>query len=150
MGVFEKVLHEHEPTASAVALTPPYAFAAIVVGAFNADGRSTPDELRRANEIFGSIKLFKQPPSEPVETIVGRVLHLFETQGAADVATLAARSLPEDLRLPAFTIAVDLVLADGDASPEERAFIDNLQSLLRISDADATKIVDVIIIKNSV
>ena len=150
MGVFEKVMQQRQPVTEGVSFTPPYAFAAIVVGAFNADGRGAPEEVRRANEIFSSTKLFKQPDSEPVETVVQRVLQLFQTHGADAVATLAANSLPEDLRLPVFTIAVDLVLADGEASAEERTFIDNLQALLRISDADAAKIVDVIIIKNSV
>lgn len=149
MGVFERVIQERQPAAETVALTPRYAFAAIVVSALNADGRGAPEEVRRANEIFASTKLFKDPHGEPIDTVVEQVLHLLATQGLDAVATLATRSLPEDLRLPAFTIAVDLVLADGEAAPDERKFIDELQARLRISDEDATKIVDVIIIKNS-
>jgi hypothetical protein len=49
-----------------------------------------------------------------------------------------------------FSITVDLVLADGEASTEERKFIDGLQGLLQLPDEDAVKIVDVISIKNSV
>jgi uncharacterized tellurite resistance protein B-like protein len=150
MGIFEKVLHERQPSGEGMALTPPYAFAAIVLGAFNADGRGSQDEVRRANEIFASTRLFRQPHGEAADTVVQRVLHLCETRGADAVASLAARSLPDDLRLPAFTLAVDLVLADGEATAEERTFIDELQARLQISDADAAKIVDVIIIKNSV
>lgn len=49
-----------------------------------------------------------------------------------------------------FTIAVDLVMADGQASTEERKFIDGLQGLLQVPDETAMKIVEVIIMKNSV
>lgn len=150
MGVFERVLHDRQPIAENVALTPRSAFAAIVVGALNADGRGAPEEVRRANEIFASTKLFRDAKSEPVNTVVEHVLHLLATQGADALTALAAQALPSELRLPTFTIAADLVLADGEATTEERTFIDDLQAKLDISDADATKIIDVIITKNSV
>ncbi len=149
MGVFERVLQARQPPTENVALTPRSAFAATIVGALNADGRGAPEEVRRANEIFASTKLFKGPNSEPVNTVVEQVLHLLATQGADTLAALAAKSLPEELRLPAFAIATDLVLADGDATAEERRFVDDLQARLQISDEDAAKIVDVIMIKNS-
>ena len=78
------------------------------------------------------------------------LVELFGVHGTEAVVALGAKALPPDLRTPAFAIAVDLVLADGEASIEERKFIDGLQELLQIPDEDAVKIVDVIIIKNSV
>jgi hypothetical protein len=75
----------------------------------------------------------------------------FSSSSAYGTDTIAPRreSLPPDLRGPAFAVAVDLVLADGQASIEERRFIDRLQPLLEISDDDAPKIVDVMIVENS-
>jgi uncharacterized tellurite resistance protein B-like protein len=150
MGIFEKVMQERQPVSENVTLTPRQAFAAIVVGAFNADGRVAPEEAVRVNEIFSSTKLFRGPSSEPPHAVLERVLELFKSHGAEAVVTLAARVLPAELRAPTFAIAVDLVLADGEASTEERRFIDGLQELLQIPDEEASKIVDVIIVKNSV
>lgn len=148
MGVFEKVMQERHPTES-VTLTPREAFAAIVVGAFNAGGRAAPEEAVRVNEIFNSTKLFRQSSAEPVKAVLDRVVQLFGMYGTEDTVALAGKALPVDLRAPAFAIAVDLVLADGEASDEERKFVDRLQGLLQIPDEDAMKIVDVIIVKNS-
>ena len=150
MGIFEKVMHERHPISESVTLTPREAFAAIVVGAFNADGRVAPEEGLRVNEIFNSTKLFRQPSAEPTKAVLERVLELFGMHGAEAIVTAGAKALPPDLRAPAFAVAVDLVLADSEASVEERKFIDGLQDLLQISDEDAMKIVDVIIVKNSV
>ena len=150
MGIFEKVMQERRPISENVTLTPREAFAAIVVAAFNADGRVAPEEAARVNEIFNSTKLFRQPSAEPTKPVLDRVMELFGAHSAEAIVAIAAKALPPALRAPAFAIAVDLVLADGEASIEERKFIDGLQDLLQLPDEDAVKIVDVIIIKNSV
>jgi hypothetical protein len=150
MGIFEKVMQERHPPSESVTLTPRQAFAAIVIGAFTANGRGAPEETLRVNEVFNSTRLFRQPSSESVQAVVDHVTELFGTHGAGPIVTLAAKALPAELRAPAFAIAVDLVLADGQASLDERKFIDGLQGLLQIPDEEAMKIVDVIIVKNSV
>ena len=150
MGVFEKVMQERHPTSERITLTPREAFAAIVIDAFNADGRVAPEEAARVNEIFSSTKLFRQPSAQPAKAVLDRVVELFGMHGTEAIVAIAAKALPPDLRAPAFAVAVDLVLADGEASVEERKFIDGLQDLLQLPDEDAAKIVDVILVKNSV
>jgi uncharacterized tellurite resistance protein B-like protein len=149
MGVFEKVMQQRQPLGENVVLSPRQAFAAIVVGAFNADGRVAPEEAVRVNEIFSSTRLFRSQPAEPAHAVLDRVLELTNRHGAEAVMAVAARVLPPELHAPAFAIAVDVVLADGEASVEERRFIDTLQALLQIADEDAAKIVEVILVKNS-
>lgn len=149
MGIFEKVMQERQPAPGEVALTPRQAFAAIVVGAFKTNAGGSPEETLRVNEIFNSTRLFREPSSEPTQTVVDRVVELLDAHGADAVVTLAAKALPPELRAPVFAIAVDLVLADGQATTEERKFIDGLQGLLEIPDEAAMKMVDVIVIKNS-
>ena len=150
MGIFEKVMQEDDPASESLVMTARQAFAALVLGAFNSDGRVAPEETLRINEIFNSTKLFRQPSAEPTQAVLDRILKLFELHGFEPVVTTAAKALPEELRAPVFTIAVDLVMADGQASGEERKFIDGLQALLHVPDETALKIVEVIIIKNSV
>jgi uncharacterized tellurite resistance protein B-like protein len=150
MGIFEKAIQERHPASESIKLTPREAFAAIVVGAFKADGRVAEEEAVRVNEIFNSTRLFRQPTAEPVHGVLERVVELFRVYGTEAIVGLAAEALPPELRPPAFAVAVDLVLADGNATAEERTFIDGLQELFKISDEDAIKIVDVIIVKNSI
>jgi uncharacterized tellurite resistance protein B-like protein len=150
MGVFEKVLQDRRPPPESVALTPRQAFAAIIIAASNADGRVGPEEARRVNDIFNSTKLFRQPGAMAVEGVLDQVVELFQRHGTEAIVAQAAKALPPELRAPTFAVAVDLVLADGEATREERTIIDGLQDLLQIVDEDAIKIVDVIIVKNSV
>jgi hypothetical protein len=150
MGIFERVMQEHDPSLQSLALTTPQAFAALVLGALNADGRGAPEETLRINELFNSTRLFRQPSAEPAQAILEHVLELFETHGLGPVVTAAAKALPSELRGPVFAIAADLVMADGQATGEERKFIDGLQGLLQVPDETAMKIVEVILIKNSV
>jgi hypothetical protein len=150
MGIFERVMQEHDPSLQSLALTTRQAFAALVLGALNSDGRGTPEETLRINELFNSSRLFRQPSAEPAQAVLGHVLKLFEMHGFGPVVMAAAKALPPELRAPAFTVAVDLVMVDGQASGEERKFIDGLQGLLQVPDETAMKIVEVIIMKNSV
>jgi hypothetical protein len=150
MGIFERVMQEHDPSLHSLALTTRQAFAALVLGALNSDGRGTPEEMLRINGLFNSTRLFRQPSAEPAQAVLERVVDLFNVHGFGVVLGAAAKALPEELRAPVFAIAVDLVLADGQASGEERKFIDGLQALLQVPDEAALKIVEVILIKNSV
>src|SRR3990172_9313258 len=122
MGIFERAVQEHDPAAGDPALTPRQAFAALLLGALNADGRATSEETGRLNEIFNSTRLFGQPSAEPTQAVLDRALQLFEQRGFGPTVTAAAKALPEVLRTPVFTIAVDLVMADGQATGEECKF----------------------------
>jgi hypothetical protein len=57
-------------------------------------------------------------------------------------------AIPPDLRATVFAVAADLVLADARIDGREKAFVDHLQAALKVDDATALKIVEVLIIKN--
>jgi hypothetical protein len=147
MGIFEKVLQEQQP--EAIALTPHQAFVAIIVGSVSIDLNISSEKAARVNQVFGATRLFRPPLGEALQPVPADVMGLIQRQGAGAVVELAAKALPPPLHAAAFALAVDLVLADGQAGPEERKFIDTLQGLLQIDDQDATKIVEVMLMKNS-
>ena len=60
----------------------------------------------------------------------------------------AAAALSAELRQTAFVIAVDAAFADGRVEKEEAAALDEVRTTLEISDQFATKVVEVIRIKN--
>jgi hypothetical protein len=148
MGIFEKALQE-QPAGAAPALTPHQAFVAVIVGSVSADGSISPEEAARINQVFNSTRLFRQPAGEALQPVLSEVMGMIQRYGPDGVMPAAARALPVPLRGPAFAIAVDLVLADGEAGPDERRFIDALQRLLEIPEQEAIRIVEVLLIKNS-
>jgi hypothetical protein len=150
MGIFERVLQEQPATPTDVAMTPRQAFAAVVLAAFHSDGQVASEKALRIKEVFSSTRLFREPSAEPTQAVLAHVLQMFEEHGLGPVVTAAAGALPGELRAPAFAIAVDLVMADGQATAAERKFIDGLQALLRIPDETALKIVEVMVMKNSI
>ena len=62
----------------------------------------------------------------------------------------ACQALPSPLRLPLFAQALDIVLADGDLTQKESAFLNRLAAYLQLVEADVRRIADVIILKNTV
>ncbi|HEY7386775.1 MAG TPA: hypothetical protein VH743_24195, partial [Beijerinckiaceae bacterium] len=64
------------------------------------------------------------------------------------ILTGCAKAIPSDLRTTTFALATDLALAAGRIGDKEKAFIDELQTVLQIDEATAVKIVEVLLIKN--
>jgi len=149
MGLFETVLHDAPAAAASPAPSPEEAYVTVLVGAAACDGVVSPVEVARLNDIFRSTRLLNGGPDVALQPLVSRVMAEMEAHGAGPVVALAATAVPEKLRAPAFAAAVDLVLADGQAVPAERRFIDELQRLLQIGDEVALRIVDVMLVKNS-
>lgn len=81
-----------------------------------------------------------------------RELSALEARVASGLAeiTLAATaaSIPEDLRLPLFAQAIDMLLADGELSEAEADFVNGLILHLNINRDDAEPILDVLAMKN--
>jgi hypothetical protein len=140
MGIFESVMQERYPLSESVTLTPHL---------HRQRAWRTGRNVARERD-FQLDLLFRQPSPEPVQAVVDHVTDLISRHGAFPIVALASKALTAELRAPAFAIAVDLVLANGQASLDERKFIDGLQGLLQIPDEEAMKIVDVIIVKNIV
>lgn len=80
---------------------------------------------------------------------IQRMRTLIETQGAASVIDAAARKIPARLRGAAFAVAADIVLVDGRLEQSERRFLRKLAADLGIAGTSATRILDVIRVKNS-
>jgi hypothetical protein len=73
---------------------------------------------------------------------------LLTEYGLPAVLTGCAKVIPADLRATTFALATDLALADGRIGDREKAFIDELQTVLQIDEATDVKIVEVLLIKN--
>ncbi len=68
--------------------------------------------------------------------------------GQGTVLASAARAIPARLRLPAFALTTDVLLADGTIEPTERRFLNRLAAELRLDIGEARRIVEAMLVKN--
>jgi tellurite resistance protein len=125
------------------------AFIALLIVAMDASGHVSAEEAARAHHIIWSTRRFRRRSGETVGRRIERVRSLIERHGSSTIIEESARKIPSRQRRAAFAIAADLVLVDGRLERSERRFLERLAAQLRLSLATATRILDVIRIKNS-
>jgi hypothetical protein len=90
----------------------------------------------------------RQAGNGSTQALANRAVALLTEYGLPAILTGCAKVIPLDLRPTAFALATDLALADGRIGDREKAFIDELQVVLRIDDDTAARIIEVMMIKN--
>ncbi|MGD1896172.1 MAG: tellurite resistance TerB family protein [Phormidesmis sp.] len=146
MGIFNKVFKAEAE--NKMAMNSAEAFAAICLVAIASDGYLSDSEEAEMNMRLSRMRLFKDATEDSLARMKAYLIEGLKKHGPNELVKSAKASLPPNLAPTAFTLAVDLVFADGTVSREEQAFIDDLRQLLQISDSLALKVVEVITIKN--
>lgn len=135
-------------TASARALTADEAFIALFIAAMHANDHMSAAEGARAHHLIWSMKRFRRKSGETVGRGIERMRQFVSEHGSVTVIAAAARAIPARLRLPAFALTADLLLADGTIEPTERRFLDELAADLRLDIGAARQIVGAMLVKN--
>jgi hypothetical protein len=125
------------------------AFAAVLVAAVASDGSLGIGESARLEGVLTTCRVLPPNPADGGPNVVERALAHLTEYGVPAVLAEAARVLPGALRAAAFAQAVDLVFADGRLADRERSFVEDLQRILQVDGELATKIVQVLLIKNA-
>lgn len=146
MGLFDKV--SLSQTQVKEALSPAEAFAAITLAATASDGYLSEDEAHTIYSALSRMKLFRSYPYDVMNRMFARLLSILRRQGLDTLFNTAKESLPYNLREAAFTVATDLVLADGIVTQEEKDFLNDLYQALDIPSELASQIVQVMLIKH--
>ncbi|NEP86859.1 MAG: tellurite resistance TerB family protein [Okeania sp. SIO2C2] len=146
MGLFDQGTTTIQATD--IQLEPAEAFAAIALIAVAADGVITKSESQGINNIFSRMQLFSDYSKERKTEMQDRLLNMIKNQEIKPLFDAAVAKLPKELRETVFAVSTDLVLVDGDLAEEEEQLLNELYNALEISEAVATKIIDVIMIKN--
>jgi hypothetical protein len=133
---------------SPLEVTVPEAIAAVLVAAVAVDGAVSVEEASRIGSLLGTSNLLRQAGNGSTHALAERAMALLTEHGLPAILTGCAKVIPSDLRPTVFALAADLTLTGGRLGKQEKAFIDELQIVLRIEDAMAAKIVDVLLIKN--
>ena len=146
MSLFNRTSPNRQQNQSA--LSPAEAFTAITLIAIAIDGYAADAEIGAINAALSRMQLFRSYPNDVMRKMIDRLLNLLQRQGADMLLNAAVTTLPHDLQETAFAMAADIVLADGDVTEEEEALLNKLYRNLGISEENALKIIDVMIIKN--
>lgn len=130
-------------------LTVDEAFIALLIGAMDANGHVSREELARAHHIIWSMKRFRRKSGERVGQLIEAMRTMVEEHGALAAMATAAHVIPERLRPAAFAVAADLVLADGKMERAERRFLDRLARNLGLERQATAGMLDAMLVKNS-
>ena len=145
MGVFDKIMGKES---TALTLNKKEAYAAVAVAAVASDGEISQEEVDRAALDLFSLRPFKNSDIKDLANTLNKVAGHIKRRGMAAVLQAAKAGLSKEQMETAFFVAVDLVLADGIVEETEKKFLEDLQRTIELDDETATKIVDVVAIKN--
>lgn len=146
MGLFDQGTGTIQATD--IKLEPAEAFVAIALIAVAADGIITESEKEGINKIFSRMELFSNYSEERRREILDRLLGMIKNKEIKPLFDAAVAKLPKELKETVFAVSTDLVLVDGEPTEEEEQLLNELYSALEISEEVATKIIDVMMIKN--
>ena len=124
------------------------ALIALFIGAMDANDHVAREELARAHHLIWSTRHFRRKSGETVGRLIDRMKRRLEEEEAVDVLEHAARGVPARLRLPAFAVVVDLLLADGKIDRRERRFLGDLGANFGIPVGVAANLIDAMLVKN--
>jgi len=124
------------------------ALIALFIGAMHANDQASREELARAHHLIWSARRFRRKSGETVGRIIAAMKRRVEEEDAAALMSASAAAVPARLRPSAFALVADLLLADGRIEPRERRFLQRLAADLRLRPEEATRMMDVMRIKN--
>lgn len=144
MGIFGK-LFSSSGTETVTYTSEREAFFAVVFACICIDGDVSDEELNNlvtycSNNAF----LNPLPTVESYRKMVG----LKNKLGLEAMVTAALPRISADRKPTLFAVAVDFMLADGIVGPKEETLLEDLQKGLEIEESQATKIIEVLLIKN--
>jgi uncharacterized tellurite resistance protein B-like protein len=148
MGLFDAFRKSGSLQQNQITLGPAEAFAAIMLIVVAADGYLSEEEVSLLNTVLGRMKLFRSYSVDVMRRMFDKLCNLLKREGSQALFNAAMATLPHDLYDTTFAIATDLVLADGDVSPEEEALLGSLCSAMELPNEVVQQIIQVMLIKN--
>jgi uncharacterized tellurite resistance protein B-like protein len=146
MGFFSK-LFSSEPVKLTI-YDERDAYAAILLACMNSDGNMSEEEKTAFYTALANRPFFAG--RDVIETVTRAANNLDKAGGSAALIDMAASSITETTRIPLFTNCVDMILSDGQVTPDEEKILEYLKTLFSIDDVFAGKCVEVLIAKNRI
>jgi uncharacterized tellurite resistance protein B-like protein len=131
-----------------VAFTDKESVVAILFLVVTADGSIAPEEEELVIAASNRMKLLRDQAIPEFNAAVQKVRDAIDAKGRAEVLDAGIKALPPELNETIYALAGDIVFADSVAQPEELIFLREVQERLGVSDELATKVIEVMRIKN--
>jgi tellurite resistance protein len=144
MSLFQK---SEEPGAP-IAFTPQEAVITLLFLVVTVDGSIAPEEEELVVATSNRMKLLRKLDIDDFNDAVQKVRDAIDAGGRDAVFSAATKSAPPDLAGTVYALAADVAFAEGSTTPEENDFLRKVQEGLGISDDLASKIVEVMRLKN--
>lgn len=145
MGLFDRL---RKSASTEITLGPAEAFASIVLIALAADGHAATEELDLLYSTLSRMRMYRSYPNEVMRRMFDKLTGIIKRNGTDALFQAAIAALPHDLYETIFAVATDMVLADGEVTPEEEAILNSLYKALDLDETIASQIINVMIIKN--
>ena len=143
-----KVRHTRRRKARIGELSLDEALIALFIGAMDANDHVAPSEAARAHHLIWSTRRFRRKSGEVVGKLIEDMRGWVGESDPRVVVERAAKAIPPRLRPSAFAVLVDLLLADGKLEGQERRFLRQLGSDLKLKPESVHRILDVVVLKN--
>lgn len=135
-----------EPPRAAPGWIPSEAFMAVLLSAVTCDGEVMEVENEELAALTHRSRALKSLSPAELEELSVRVLKRLCDE--RDALAQACAATPEEMRLPLFAHALDLVLADGELTVDEADFLNALILNLKLDHDGVARVADVIALKN--
>lgn len=137
----------HRSRALMEPLTSAEAFVGIALCAAYADGSMGAEEDEALAEELQTCRALRHLAEPELRAAMMKADGILSKEGEAALLARAAASLTPQMRATAFCLGADLVFADDELAPEERAFIERLRRSLGVEPGMAQRILDVLQIR---
>jgi len=145
MGIFDALFSGMETRTK---LSPQESFAGILLAASACDGHISEDEFHQLIAALFRMKLYSRINEKQFNQVLNKLMGVLKKHGPDALVDGCVATLPDELRKAAFTNACNIVLADGVLEEDEKEFVNNLKTKLKLEANLAKTIVQVMVIKN--
>ncbi|MGA3172566.1 MAG: tellurite resistance TerB family protein [Chthoniobacteraceae bacterium] len=139
---------ENEGLAGPVTFTDKESVVALLFLVVTADGDIAPCEEELVIAASNRMKLLRMQSIDDFNEAVYKVRDAIDGKGRDEAFAAAVKGLPSELRETVYALATDVAFAEGEVKPEENDCLRRVQEALSVSDDLATKIIEVMRIKN--
>lgn len=133
---------------STISFSPVEGLVGIALLIVTADGHVSPEEIELLNASLLRMKLFDGVSAEILKQLFDKMTQELRRQSCDDFLRSMVSSIPSEMSMSVFAIAVDLAFSDGEMCDEERAILEFMYGLLDIPRDIALQILQVMEIKN--
>jgi len=142
------LFHKTPEAAGPLTFTDKESVVALLFLVVTSDGSIDPAEEELVIAASNRMQLLRHQAIPEFNAIVQKVRDAIDGKGRAEVFAAGVKGLPEDLRETVYALAGDIVFADGKAEKGELECLREMQEALQIPDELATRVLEVMQIKN--